>query len=177
MNCPNCSGPLVTVLYEGVTIQACPTCAGHWLDSAELDEIVHRRDVKFSEGERRALAAAKPIQGVLLTDAQQHLGCPKCGKTMEPINYGDDTGLIIHRCKECRGLWLDGGELEKIQMLVEGWDDMLPEDLRQYGPKLRDVAAHEDQMEEIQFSHSPLCRYINFLTNRIIDVEDIFHAL
>jgi hypothetical protein len=55
---------------------------------------------------------------------------------------------------------------------------MLPEDLRQYGPKLRDIAAHEDQMEKMQFPQLPLIgRFTNFLMNGIIDIEDDLHAL
>jgi len=53
-------------------------------------------------------------------EAKQHrkashwMKCPKCGSDLEEINYQQ---IMIDRCVECRGIWLDHGELE---MLVQG---------------------------------------------------------
>ena len=40
--------------------------------------------------------------------------CPKCGSDLDEINY---QGVMIDRCNECKGIWLDSGELE---LLTEG---------------------------------------------------------
>ena len=40
--------------------------------------------------------------------------CPKCGSDLEEINY---QSVMIDRCNECKGIWLDSGELE---LLTEG---------------------------------------------------------
>ncbi len=171
MNCPNCSRSLRPIQYEGVEIETCDGCGGEWLDDGELGRIVRLREVRFDEAERRAIAHSTAITGVKLADVDRNLVCPKCGGTTDPLNYGGDTGIIIDRCTNCRGLWLDGTELEKIQMLVEGWDAQLPEDLAQYGPKLHDVAARLDREDDVQASRIPLVgRYINALVNRILDV-------
>jgi Zn-finger nucleic acid-binding protein len=37
--------------------------------------------------------------------------CPACGATL--VNL-DRDGILIDRCPECRGVWLDRGELEKL---------------------------------------------------------------
>ena len=37
--------------------------------------------------------------------------CPKCGADLEEINYQD---VMIDICKECRGIWLDHGELDLL---------------------------------------------------------------
>jgi hypothetical protein len=34
--------------------------------------------------------------------------CPKCGSDLQEINY---QNVIIDRCDECKGIWLDYGEL------------------------------------------------------------------
>jgi hypothetical protein len=33
--------------------------------------------------------------------------CPKCGSDLEEINYQD---VMVDRCNNCRGIWLDHGE-------------------------------------------------------------------
>ena len=47
---------------------------------------------------------------------------------MAVLNYAQDSGIIINRCPSCGGLWFDRGELDKVQMLVEGIADSLAED-------------------------------------------------
>lgn len=39
------------------------------------------------------------------------LFCPKCTET---LHIADRQGIEIDFCPICRGVWLDGGELEKI---------------------------------------------------------------
>lgn len=40
--------------------------------------------------------------------------CPKCGSDLNEINH---ENVIIDTCKECKGIWLDSGELN---ILIEG---------------------------------------------------------
>ena len=40
--------------------------------------------------------------------------CPKCGADLDEINY---QNVLIDRCNECKGIWLDQGELD---ILVAG---------------------------------------------------------
>lgn len=40
--------------------------------------------------------------------------CPKCGSELEEINY---QNVVIDKCKDCQGIWLDHGEIE---LLVKG---------------------------------------------------------
>ena len=40
--------------------------------------------------------------------------CPKCGADLDEINY---QNVMIDRCNECQGIWLDHGELD---ILVKG---------------------------------------------------------
>ena len=39
------------------------------------------------------------------------MNCPKC---YEPLRIADRQGIEIDYCPECRGVWLDRGELGKI---------------------------------------------------------------
>lgn len=46
-----------------------------------------------------------------------YMRCPKCGSELEEIEI---EKVLIDRCKECEGIWLDKGELEKIRQGEEG---------------------------------------------------------
>ena len=61
--------------------------------------------------------------------------CPNCNV---PLVMADRSGIEIDYCPECRGVWLDRGELDKIiertsQNVKNIQTDSYPE--RQYGPK------------------------------------------
>ena len=171
MICPNCQSHMATINYEGISIETCSECNGEWIDDAELGKIVQIREVRFDPDERRAIAESTTITGVVLKDVDRDLQCPKCDGTTDAVNYGGDTGIIIDRCTSCRGIWLDEHELEKIQMVVEGWDDSLPEDLQRYAPKLRDIAVNLDEADDVQISRLPLIGgFINSCINGILDV-------
>jgi Zn-finger nucleic acid-binding protein len=171
MKCPNCQTHLQTINYEGISIETCSKCNGEWLDNAELGKIVRLREVKFDSDERRAIAESTTITGIVLEDVDRDLACPKCGGTTDAVNYGGDSGIIIDRCTTCHGIWLDASELEKIQMLIEGWDDALPEDLQKYGPMLRDIAVKLDEADDVRVSRLPLIGgFINSAINGILDL-------
>lgn len=167
MKCPNCDNSLTTMTYEGIRLETCPGCEGEWLDDAELKHVTQAREVRFDPQEQRAIAEATKIKGVILEDVDRDLICPKCGGQTDPINYGGNTGLIIDRCADCHGIWLDGGELEKIQMLVEGWEDGLKDDLAQYTPELKKVAERVDRADD--FTHARY-GFLNSIINGILDI-------
>lgn len=171
MRCPNCQSDLQTINYEGIAIETCDKCNGEWLDNAELGKIVRIREVRFDPDERRAIAESTTITGVVPEGVDRDLKCPKCDATTDAVNYGGDTGFIIDRCTSCRGIWLDGSELEKIQMVIEGWNDALPEDLQKHGPKLRDIAVKLDEADDVRVSRLPLIGpFINSAINGILDL-------
>ena len=171
MNCPNCQGQLHPTSYEGLKIESCTSCGGEWLDADELHTVVNRRRERFTREERRAIVESTTITGVELENVDRDLACPKCGGTTDPINYGGDSGIIIDRCTSCRGFWLDATEMEKVQMLIEGWDDALPDDLEEYGPKLRQIALEMDQADNVNVAKKmPGSRLVNASINGILDL-------
>jgi Zn-finger nucleic acid-binding protein len=167
MQCPKCHQTLEGIDYEGVHIETCPACGGDWLDAGQLGSIVQARKGRFNEQECLAIAQAATITGTKLAGLNRHLTCPTCGGTTNPENYGDDTGLIVDKCTSCHGVWLERGEIEKIEELVEGWDDGLPADLTKYGPKLREAMVQEEAFEKVHISHF---RLINAMINGVLDL-------
>ena len=42
MNCPRCKTDLVTSERKEIEVHCCPRCAGLWIESADLNEIIVR---------------------------------------------------------------------------------------------------------------------------------------
>jgi hypothetical protein len=58
-----------------------------------------------------------------LTSATPELTCPKCHGLMRTYARG---GLILELCEECRGIFLDKGELERlIEVEGGGWSGIV----------------------------------------------------
>ncbi len=167
MKCPRCAGNLETITYESIRLETCSCCKGEWLDDLELGHVNRVREIRFDPEERRAVAQAATITGVRLDDADRNLACPKCGGRTDAVNFGGNSGMIIDRCTGCGGIWLDADELEKVQMLVEGWEDCLEGDLAKHGPRLRRIAEQMDRRDDCSPSRFG---FINAVINGILDV-------
>lgn len=137
MHCPACSGQLEVILYENIEIETCRGCGGEWLDHTELKKIVDQRDVYFDPQQRAEVAKTIKLKQMTTDDVDRKLTCPKCHGVTKAINYSGDSGIIIDRCSGCKGIWLDPGELEKIQMFVEGLDDIVHDDINANSERLK----------------------------------------
>jgi len=115
--CPVCKADMQIFLYEGVELNRCPECGGHWLDQGELREMIRSRERVFTSEDAKAVQDSMPAPA--LEDApSRRLDCPRCQRPMLRFNYQYSSGIFLDRCEE-HGLWLDPGELDKIQIFAE----------------------------------------------------------
>jgi Zn-finger nucleic acid-binding protein len=120
--------------YEDVLVETCPGCKGEWLDGGELKKIVQTVEETFTKEEIEALDAINETIFTLDDTTPNQLKCPKCpGVELNRFNYAATSGIALDKCPGCRGIWLDGGELENVQILVEDWAKKLEEDTEKYG--------------------------------------------
>jgi Zn-finger nucleic acid-binding protein len=145
MKCASCSKGTREVEYEGVTLDVCAGCGSAWLDGGELKTIIKVREKRFTPAEIKAI---RGVDEKILTKVDSIKGryhCPKCDKQMDRINYGVTSGVLIDKCASGHGIFLDGGELEAVQILAEQWSEKLGEDLQKYGPAVRKVKQDLDE--------------------------------
>jgi Zn-finger nucleic acid-binding protein len=146
MNCPRCSKVLQPSKYNGQTVEVCPACKGEWLHAGELQKIVEHHDEVFTEKEIASLATVDKQIFTAEKDDHDELNCPVCaGVQMEHFNYGDTSGIILHKCTECGGIWMDKDELEKVEEVVDGWKADLNRDAAKYGPILDKIEVEEQR--------------------------------
>lgn len=120
MNCPRDETMLFPQAYEGeVYTDACPKCKGMFLDRGELEKIeeVHERD--YSEMMSRLPDLVAGAFERARQRAEGEIACPKCGSDMETREYAYCSQVMINKCPECRGIWLDGGEAEALEIFYE----------------------------------------------------------
>lgn len=100
MNCPRCVVPLEWKSCTFGGLNCCPMCQGLWLDNAALKEARHKDEAQLVD-DFTALPGA--VDSILF--------CPSDAAGMKTITH---AGVELDTCRECKGLWLDKGEWEKL---------------------------------------------------------------
>lgn len=115
MQCPKCTVEMQAELYEGVNVDRCPQCRGVWLGDEELRTIINTREKHFTPEQ---VAQIKAELKAHHTDAvsESQLLCPQCHAVM---TKAESSGVLLDRCPQQDGIWLDNGELEKLQIIAE----------------------------------------------------------
>ena len=146
MKCPRCNAVLSSVQYSGQVVEVCPDCKGEWLHAGELQKLVEHHDEVFTPGEIASLDAVNKEIFTAEKDDRDELNCPCCENVrMEHFNYADTSGIILHKCPECNGVWMDKDQLQKVEELVDGWKADLNQDARKYGPIVQKIEVEEQQ--------------------------------
>ena len=104
--CPRCNVALTekTATPPGrsvaVTLDSCGTCRGMWLDGAELPYV------------SAVLGELVVRHRELIGDARTGIDCPRCGGALRILDVGN---VAIDWCRQCFGVWLDGGEYQALE--------------------------------------------------------------
>lgn len=119
MKCPNDGTPLVHETYENeVMIDKCPDCNGVWLNHGELKKIQENLSNDYSEQLSKISAVAQAYE-FAKQKAKPARKCPVCSVEMFQEEYAYCSQILIERCPECLGVWLDAGELQALEMFFE----------------------------------------------------------
>ena len=165
--CPRCQCGLAAAAYEDVRVETCRQCGGHWLTRPALKQIIDTREQEWTAKDLEAIKNA-PRMPVALEEIRERFACPVCREPMEPFNFAGDSGILLDRCNRCGGIWLDAGELEKVQMVVEAGDETLDDDRRRFLGRLREIEVQEDVREQQDLDASR-ARAFSALANQILN--------
>ncbi len=112
MKCPVCQTTLARVKYESFRIQKCPKCHGHLLARKRLESIKRHPGNSVTELKKEVLEEAAP-------DTKQKIRCPRCRLSMKKRFLDAPASVHFDFCQSCDVIWLDGGELARIQLTYE----------------------------------------------------------
>ncbi len=167
-SCPRCGAPLERREYEGVFIFECSKGHGQWVPGDGLKEIVRRHEEEIPREYFEAVEheARKVIDTRKL---EPDIRCPNCGALCQKINYSYSSGIVIDHCPRGCGVWLDRGELEKVQAFCEYWDRHAREVLREKGvlEKLR-AASEQSRWGDAVWRKGLLGRLLFFIYERFL---------
>jgi Zn-dependent protease with chaperone function/Zn-finger nucleic acid-binding protein len=125
--CPSCGQGLQEADYEGVTLHVCRACGGRLASADAIQRVCARREVAFSDEQRRLaellLAQADHLRrGAVLDRGRveiEHIACPRCGVKMLRRHYSYEHAVEVDCCTICGVYWFERDELEVLQLLHE----------------------------------------------------------
>ncbi|MGD2175866.1 MAG: zf-TFIIB domain-containing protein [Candidatus Brocadiaceae bacterium] len=114
MQCLNCNREMInqTVLTreDQISYDTCEACGSLWLDAGELDKMAFQVEgsIEFSSRDRAGDSGAEGG------------ACPRCeGVGLEAVRFLGASDIVLERCSNCGGVWLDGGELDLVNRELE----------------------------------------------------------
>ena len=112
MRCPLCKTELVRLTYEGLKVAQCASCRGVLVAEDRLSRIksIPQRSKEHLENELQESSGEDTVRWVK---------CPGCWELMEKQRVKKPQLFNIDCCKDCRLVWLDGGELAAVQLGYE----------------------------------------------------------
>jgi Zn-finger nucleic acid-binding protein len=108
--CPRCRLPLEAAGGAGgwadARVHECPRCGGLFVPRDALAELLCRAELAgpFPEPLRAPTLALEQVR---------YIPCPQCHATMNRVNFGKVSGVIVDVCR-AHGTWFDGGELTRV---------------------------------------------------------------
>lgn len=145
MQCPKCEQSLEKFSIQGVSVDRCQHCGGVWFGKDELQQIRDERDENLGWLDFDLWSDANQLE----SEEGGFIGCPNDGKNLFKIKYGS-SGVTVDVCLDCRGVWLDKGELDKIlEKLADRVNsETLPEYLKDLGEELKELLFEKGNSRE-----------------------------
>jgi Zn-finger nucleic acid-binding protein len=99
------------LVFRNIHLDDCPQCGGIWFDDGELKKVQ-------SMGDELCLQSledkAHPNKSVINQEREAKM-CPVCNERLTPYKYMYSSDVILDECDNCYGVWVQDGELEKMQ--------------------------------------------------------------
>ncbi len=107
--CPRCEAPLESAGgaggWEDARLQECPRCGGMFVLREALADILCRAELSGPFGQE--------VPRVQALDQVKYVRCPLCHRSMNRMNFGKLSGVIVDVCR-AHGTWFDAGELTRV---------------------------------------------------------------
>ncbi len=122
--CPVCTVEFTPLLLSNETIiDYCKSCKGVWFDGKELEGVRREEQVLQTILANTVLHPApfrckncsslnpRMTKTCAACGKELKLDCPNCARNLDEVQIGT---LVVDRCRKCKGVWLDGGELTAL---------------------------------------------------------------
>lgn len=103
--CPRCQIKLFATRISDVNVRQCGKCQGNLITLDRLNRLAVTRKRSVPE-------LMKDWRGYPPVDTSGRCRCPQCRWTMEQHTERGGVKFDHYKCRECKLLWLDAGEVE-----------------------------------------------------------------
>ncbi len=103
--CPRCNHPLEVAPGGDGRFHECPRCGGMFVRREYLAEMLS--SAELGGGLREMGGRSNAL------DEVRYVPCPLCHASMNRVNFGRVSGVIVDVCK-MHGTWFDAGELTRV---------------------------------------------------------------
>lgn len=133
--CVHCHQPLTLKTHETIQLLACPSGHGVFINADSLQVAVRdRTDDRPVDEEQAAELAQRSFAVKELEEGEGVRTCPSCGKDMQKTVFAYESGVPMDVCSE-HGVWLDDGELHRIEAWYEAQERYRERDQAEWGGK------------------------------------------
>jgi len=106
--CPRCENGLEAAVLDDAAVEHCGHCGGLLLEDQLFGHVVQARRWAY----RGPDARPKPLDPRELLN---RFSCPTCDRNMDRHPYNGPGNVVIDSCFGCGWIWLDAGELSRIE--------------------------------------------------------------
>jgi len=107
MKCPKCAeATLRSITVDEIEVDQCTHCRGFWFDRSELGTLLDKDTQRVG----------RLLGGDDTDDLDYKPGvCPHDKTGMLRVMSARNSKVVLDTCPVCQGIWLDGGEFERIK--------------------------------------------------------------
>lgn len=103
--CPECGDQMILCTCEGQQLDSCLTCRSYWFDVGELKAIT---------------GLFEDLPGLRFHHRPSKYTCPDCGIQMTEYVFKNPRNLLVDRCDQCKGIYLESGEIDRAIDIAKG---------------------------------------------------------
>jgi Zn-finger nucleic acid-binding protein len=177
--CVHCQSPLVLRRHETIELLACPSEHGVFIHSESLKVAVRdRTDDRPVDEEQAAEATARSWAIEELESTEGTRACPACSVEMRKQVFAYESGVPMDVCDE-HGIWLDSGELQRIEAWYEAQERYRDADRLEWGGrdgKLEQIEADFERTaanDEGSMHWGPVGWFVRNLSYAVMRRDDV----
>lgn len=148
--CPEDLTDLEARTLQGVTVDACPKCAGIYFDEGEIATLQSQGSAALTEVEDAVIPGEFSY-----IESPIPKRCPGCKGAMHAYRFRYSSEIRLDGCDRCGGIWVQDGELGKIASYLEACPST-------FGgtPAARRAAETSNAQEKAALRHAKLLKRV-----------------
>lgn len=111
--CPGCRGAMRHVMVGQTKMHQCDGCGSAWLAPDDFKVLCSDRQALGAVTTSLGLPATGTEPATIGAQKVRYVSCAVCKKTMNRVNFGHTSGVIVDVCKQ-DGIWFERDELRQV---------------------------------------------------------------